>query len=556
MSLALESKLEALLFLSPEPVDAESLADATGAELHEVVSSLERLREHYDFERRGLVLRELAGGWALSTHPDAEPAARRLLARPRTPTLTPAQAETLAIIAYLQPVSRPEIARIRGVNAESAAATLLERGLIEEAGRSQFGAVLYRTTELFLRAVRSALARRAPGHQLVRSGAGARGGAARAAAPGRRGPRRRLQPSPRPAGRELAARRVDLAPAGEPYGRVEAAPLELLPERRDRLRARAGVDRSGRVVRDQVDLEHARVEDLGQLHRLRVRVVDAGEHHVLDEHLAALAGVMRLARRDHVGERVALVDRHQLGAERLVGGVERQREPDRHRVRGQALDPGDPADRRDRGAAMPDPDVGQPLARREHVVEVHHRLAHPHEHRVIRAPPALEPAEVQRLVEDLGRGEVAAEAHLPGGAERAGQRAAGLRGQADRPAPVAVAHQYRFDRPAVAGAEQRLDRPVGGVRLALDREAGERDRLGERVAQAEWKVGHVGEGARPARRPSPHLAGAVPGLPEFVEPRCEQIEIHADYGGRPHRQFDQGAAVRRRRQFLRRRRRF
>jgi segregation and condensation protein B len=98
-----------------------------------------------------LVLREIAGGWALSSHPDAEPAARRLLARPRTPTLTPAQAETLAIVAYLQPVSRPEIARIRGVNAESAAATLLERGLVEEAGRSQFGAVLYRTTELFLR---------------------------------------------------------------------------------------------------------------------------------------------------------------------------------------------------------------------------------------------------------------------------------------------------------------------------------------------------------------------------------------------------------------------
>src|SRR5262249_31348166 len=61
------------------------------------------------------------------------------------------QAETLAIVAYLQPVSRPEIARIRGVGAESAASTLLERGMIEEAGRSQFGAVLYRTTELFLR---------------------------------------------------------------------------------------------------------------------------------------------------------------------------------------------------------------------------------------------------------------------------------------------------------------------------------------------------------------------------------------------------------------------
>ncbi|MBV8912004.1 MAG: SMC-Scp complex subunit ScpB, partial [Acetobacteraceae bacterium] len=92
-----------------------------------------------------------AHGYVLATHPDAEPAARRLLAKPRTPPLTPAQAETLAIVAYLQPVSRPEIARIRGVSAESAVATLLERGMIEESGRSQFGAVLYRTTELFLR---------------------------------------------------------------------------------------------------------------------------------------------------------------------------------------------------------------------------------------------------------------------------------------------------------------------------------------------------------------------------------------------------------------------
>jgi segregation and condensation protein B len=148
---SLERTVESLLFLSADPVKADALADACEAELHEVVSALESLREYYEFERRGLVLRELAGGWALSAHPDSEPAARRLLARPRTPPLTPAQAETLAIIAYLQPVSRPEIARIRGVNAESAAATLLERGLIEESGRSQFGAVLYRTSDLFLR---------------------------------------------------------------------------------------------------------------------------------------------------------------------------------------------------------------------------------------------------------------------------------------------------------------------------------------------------------------------------------------------------------------------
>jgi segregation and condensation protein B len=74
-----------------------------------------------------------------------------LLARPRTPPLTQAQAETLAIVAYLQPVSRPEIARIRGVSSESAVQTLTERGLITESGRSRFGAVIYRTTPLFER---------------------------------------------------------------------------------------------------------------------------------------------------------------------------------------------------------------------------------------------------------------------------------------------------------------------------------------------------------------------------------------------------------------------
>ena len=151
MTEELERTIEALLFLSAEPVAPAALAEAADAEPYEVMTALERLREHYEFERRGFVVRELAGGFTLTSHPDAEPAARRLLSRPRTPSLTPAQAETLAIVAYLQPVSRPEIARIRGVSAESAAATLLERGIIEEGGRSPFGAVLYRTTELFLK---------------------------------------------------------------------------------------------------------------------------------------------------------------------------------------------------------------------------------------------------------------------------------------------------------------------------------------------------------------------------------------------------------------------
>jgi segregation and condensation protein B len=151
MSPALEQTVEALLFLSNEPVGAPALAQAAGAEVDEILAAIEGLRDHLAGDGRGLVLRELAGGFTLTSHPDAEDAARRLLAKPRTPPLTAAQAETLAIVAYLQPVSRPEIARIRGVSAESAATTLIERGIIEEAGRSQFGAVLYRTTDLFLK---------------------------------------------------------------------------------------------------------------------------------------------------------------------------------------------------------------------------------------------------------------------------------------------------------------------------------------------------------------------------------------------------------------------
>jgi segregation and condensation protein B len=143
--------VEALLFLSPDPVSVADLAEATACDADEVAAALAELDRAYVPGTRGLQLKRVAGGVALATDPVAEEAARRLLAKPRTPPLTPAQAETLAIVAYLQPVSRPEITRIRGVAAESAAATLEERGFIEEAGRSQFGAVLYRTTDLFLK---------------------------------------------------------------------------------------------------------------------------------------------------------------------------------------------------------------------------------------------------------------------------------------------------------------------------------------------------------------------------------------------------------------------
>jgi segregation and condensation protein B len=143
--------VEALLFLSSDPLSVGELAEASEAGEGAVDAALALLAELHAPGRSGIVLRELGGGWTFASDPAEEDAARRLFSRPRVATLTPAQAETLAIVAYLQPVSRPEIARIRGVSADSAVATLLDRGLIEEAGHSQFGAIVYRTTTQFLK---------------------------------------------------------------------------------------------------------------------------------------------------------------------------------------------------------------------------------------------------------------------------------------------------------------------------------------------------------------------------------------------------------------------
>jgi segregation and condensation protein B len=147
----LSRTVEALLFLSPDPVSVSDLAEATDSTEGQVAEAIELLSEDLAEGHRGIVLRVIGGGFALASDPAAEEAARRLLAKPRTPPLTPAQAETLAIVAYLQPVSRPEVARIRGVSSESAVQTLADRGLIEEAGRSQFGAAIFKTSDLFER---------------------------------------------------------------------------------------------------------------------------------------------------------------------------------------------------------------------------------------------------------------------------------------------------------------------------------------------------------------------------------------------------------------------
>ncbi len=143
--------VEALLFLAPDPLSPQELSDAAAVEELAVIAALAELAERYAPGRSGINLRELGGGFTFASDPETEESARRLFSRPRASVLTPAQAETLAIVAYLQPISRPEITRIRGVSADSAASTLLERGLVEESGRSQFGAVMYRTTTQFLK---------------------------------------------------------------------------------------------------------------------------------------------------------------------------------------------------------------------------------------------------------------------------------------------------------------------------------------------------------------------------------------------------------------------
>jgi segregation and condensation protein B len=143
--------IEALLFLAPDPLSPQELSDAAAVEELAVIAALVELAERYAPGHSGINLRELGGGFTFASDPETEESARRLFSRPRASVLTPAQAETLAIVAYLQPISRPEITRIRGVSADSAASTLLERGLVEESGRSQFGAVMYRTTTQFLK---------------------------------------------------------------------------------------------------------------------------------------------------------------------------------------------------------------------------------------------------------------------------------------------------------------------------------------------------------------------------------------------------------------------
>jgi segregation and condensation protein B len=144
--------LEALLVVASQPLSAVDLALAAGEHPDRVETALGLLRERFQEGRSGIVLEKVAGGWAFRASREAAEACGRLYERPVERGLSGAALETLAVIAYLGPCSRPEIARLRGVAADSVVAGLLERGLIAEAGRDEsVGAVRYRVTPLFER---------------------------------------------------------------------------------------------------------------------------------------------------------------------------------------------------------------------------------------------------------------------------------------------------------------------------------------------------------------------------------------------------------------------
>ena len=148
----LSRTVEALLVVASAPLSLDELAAAAADHPERVEEALQLAGERFADGRSGIVLEHVAGGWAFRAARGEAAACARLFERPAQRNLSQAALETLAIVAYLGPCSRPDIARIRGVAADSAVANLVERGLVAEAGReSGGGAIRYRTTPLFER---------------------------------------------------------------------------------------------------------------------------------------------------------------------------------------------------------------------------------------------------------------------------------------------------------------------------------------------------------------------------------------------------------------------
>jgi segregation and condensation protein B len=144
--------LEALLFVSDEPVASIVLAQALGLERGEVDELCEELARGYEERSAGITLRSVAGGWRLTTHPDAAPTVEAYVLASRHTRLTRAALETLAIVAYKQPVTRHQISGIRGVNSDGVLRALVDRDLVAEVGREEGPGrpILYGTTPEFL----------------------------------------------------------------------------------------------------------------------------------------------------------------------------------------------------------------------------------------------------------------------------------------------------------------------------------------------------------------------------------------------------------------------
>lgn len=144
--------LEAVLFVSDEPVTAVGLGQALGVDRREVDELCDELARAYEERGAGIVLRNVAGGWRLTTHPDAAPVVELFVLSSRHARLTKASLETLAIVAYKQPVTRHQVSSIRGVNSDGVLRALVDRGLVAEVGREETPGrpVLYGTTPDFL----------------------------------------------------------------------------------------------------------------------------------------------------------------------------------------------------------------------------------------------------------------------------------------------------------------------------------------------------------------------------------------------------------------------
>ena len=144
--------LEALFFVSDEPLPVTVLAQAMDLDRRTVEGLCTRLAAELEARGSGLGLREVAGGWRLFTHPDAQAVVERFVLSSRQARMTKASLETLAIVAYKQPVTRHQVSAIRGVNSDGVLRALTDRGLIEEAGRDEAPGrpVLFATTPRFL----------------------------------------------------------------------------------------------------------------------------------------------------------------------------------------------------------------------------------------------------------------------------------------------------------------------------------------------------------------------------------------------------------------------